>query len=322
MPVIKTVVTDEPEITEIKKLKVTRVDAVENPANGFPILLMKAVNPQGGIDEKPDIATAEHVLVLLFQLIQAEAAEGAAGAFRESCDIALLSEAISLVQYFLSNEQYGDEDDGVAKEVADVAKAHRKFSADERKRLASEGKALPDGSYPIPDADALHRAAILARSGHGDVAAAKRLIAKRAKELGVANPLADSAAKEAEPVETGIEKTSAPEGAGTGEATPDGEDLAKQIEDAKTEVKKASEERDAAIAVKEALEAELAKVKATPIPGGPAISAPQSVRTERERSDHLAKALHFDRLADQVTEQDLKSEYRRRAAEARTAAKA
>lgn len=54
-----------------------------------------------------------------------------------------------------------------------------------RKALAAKGQALPDGSYPIPDKSHLHAAAVLAASGHGDVAAAKRLIRKRAKELGV-----------------------------------------------------------------------------------------------------------------------------------------
>lgn len=48
---------------------------------------------------------------------------------------------------------------------------------------------LTGNSYPIENAGDLHNAAILARSGHGDVAAAKRLIARRAHELGVANPL-------------------------------------------------------------------------------------------------------------------------------------
>lgn len=80
----------------------------------------------------------------------------------------------------------------------DLAKESRDFDAGRRKELASEGHALPDGSYPIPDKDALRRAAILARSGHGNVEGAKRLIGRRAKELGVANPLdsgSDSAAK-------------------------------------------------------------------------------------------------------------------------------
>lgn len=82
-------------------------------------------------------------------------------------------------------------------EVVTVEK--RDYSAEERRHLADEGKALPNGSYPIADEEDLHNAAILARSGHGDVAAAKRLIGRRAKELGVANPLDDTAEKAAVP---------------------------------------------------------------------------------------------------------------------------
>jgi hypothetical protein len=59
------------------------------------------------------------------------------------------------------------------------------LSEDERKDLASKGQALPDGSYPIPDAEHLHAAAVLAASGHGDAEAAKSLIRRRAAELGV-----------------------------------------------------------------------------------------------------------------------------------------
>ena len=89
-------------------------------------------------------------------------------------------------------------------EAAVLGKKHREFSAADRKRLAARGHSLPDGSYPIPDKDALRRAAILARSGHGNVAAARKLIARRAKELGVANPLDedDAVKKEAAPAET------------------------------------------------------------------------------------------------------------------------
>jgi hypothetical protein len=58
-----------------------------------------------------------------------------------------------------------------------------------RRRLAADGKALPNLSYPIETAGDLGNAAHLARTGHGDVAAARRLIARRARELGVANPL-------------------------------------------------------------------------------------------------------------------------------------
>ena len=68
----------------------------------------------------------------------------------------------------------------------------KKFhSAKNRRSLAAQGNALPDGSYPINDPEDLHSAAVLARSGHGDAAAAKRLIARRAKAMGVSNPLAE-----------------------------------------------------------------------------------------------------------------------------------
>jgi hypothetical protein len=58
-----------------------------------------------------------------------------------------------------------------------------------RMSLAMKGQALEDGSYPIADKQHLHSAIVLAQSGHGDVAAAKRLIKKRAKELGATDML-------------------------------------------------------------------------------------------------------------------------------------
>lgn len=36
--------------------------------------------------------------------------------------------------------------------------AERQFSEEERQRLAAQGLALPDGSYPVPDCDAVRRA--------------------------------------------------------------------------------------------------------------------------------------------------------------------
>ena len=78
-----------------------------------------------------------------------------------------------------------------AKAVAEPDAVKRDVSTAERRSLASEGNALPDGSYPINSAGDLHNAAHLARTGHGNAEAAKKLIARRARELGVANPLAD-----------------------------------------------------------------------------------------------------------------------------------
>jgi hypothetical protein len=68
----------------------------------------------------------------------------------------------------------------------------RNVSTAERRSLASEGHALSDGSYPIANAGDLGNAAHLAATGHGNAEGAKRLIARRAKELGVANPLDDT----------------------------------------------------------------------------------------------------------------------------------
>ena len=107
-------------------------------------------------------------------------------------------------------------DELAVKAIADaeaelLGKDHREFSADQRREQASAGNALPDGSYPIPDKDALRRAAILARSGHGNAAAARRLIARRARELGVANPLdqSDDVSK-SETVEAPVEAPAVP----------------------------------------------------------------------------------------------------------------
>ena len=98
-----------------------------------------------------------------------------------------------------------------------LGKKSRNFSAERRSDLAHSDQALPDGSYPIPDKDALRRAAILARSGHGNVEAARKLIARRARELGVNNPLDDN-----EPAD-GAEKSvdTAPETMAVKDAEPD-----------------------------------------------------------------------------------------------------
>lgn len=85
----------------------------------------------------------------------------------------------------------GDEEwsgDGEDKAAAPGAEK-RDFSAARRRELADQGHALPDGSYPIETAADLGPAATLARSGHGNAEGAKKLIARRAKELGAANPL-------------------------------------------------------------------------------------------------------------------------------------
>lgn len=95
-------------------------------------------------------------------------------------------------------EPLADTGDDGPEDDSDVAKpdvSKREFTAEQRRRLAREGKALPSGAYPIETEEDLHNAAVLARSGHGDVSAARALIARRARELGVSNPLDDDSKK-------------------------------------------------------------------------------------------------------------------------------
>lgn len=62
--------------------------------------------------------------------------------------------------------------------------AERQFTEDERAALAKKGHALPDGSYPMPDCDAVRRA----RDGYGRAPDSHRgalaaLLRKRNEEL-------------------------------------------------------------------------------------------------------------------------------------------
>lgn len=64
----------------------------------------------------------------------------------------------------------------------------RDIDAALREEYAKKGWALPNKSYPIGNVHDLRNAIDLARSGHGDVQAAKALIRRRAKDLGVELP--------------------------------------------------------------------------------------------------------------------------------------
>jgi len=275
------------------------------------IALVKAVNGQGEKDEAPDIDGAEHVLQLIAKLIESEAQEMAIGAFDESCDIELLTQAAQCMKCFLAKEKLGYQNDDMPDGMSYVYLAveadliKRKIDTATRKRLAKEGKALGDGSYPIENAEDLHNAYLLARSGHGDVGAAKSLIAKRAKELGVANPFA--AKKDAEP---DVTKTT--------EADEPQEDQGDLVKNAVAEATKSLEDRLEKLQSShddelKSVKAELAKVLATPIPGGPAVTGGQpQVADLTAKQAELAK---WRRAAVTATDPDLKKYARDRAAQ-------
>lgn len=68
---------------------------------------------------------------------------------------------------------------------SEIEKSPRMFSMERREVLADEGKAMPDGSFPIPDKDALRRAIMsIGRTGSGRRAAVRRHIIRRARALG------------------------------------------------------------------------------------------------------------------------------------------
>lgn len=68
--------------------------------------------------------------------------------------------------------------------------ADREFSEEEREELARKGHALPDGSYPMPDCDAVRRAIdSYGRAPESHRSELRALIRKRNSELGCGHEL-------------------------------------------------------------------------------------------------------------------------------------
>jgi hypothetical protein len=260
------------------------------------------------VDETPDIAGGTAVIAQIADLIIGEAQELKAGNTGEISDIFQLAAAAEMIWTWRTGEEAVSSGsvmpatalmqsaaaESAAKSVlaalgrGDVYK-DRDYSAAERKEMAGDGRALPDGSYPIADEHDLNSAAILARSGHGDVDAATKHIGKRAKELGVKNPL-DSDTSDASKSE--IAK---------GEASVDTGDtgsLSKAVEEA---VAKATAPLEK---LRRELEETLAKVKATPVPGGPVLSANVQVKRPggAQDSDKAARAALMRQKAEKATD--------------------
>lgn len=67
--------------------------------------------------------------------------------------------------------------------------AGREFTEAERSQLAAQHQALPDGSYPMPDCDAVRRAhESYGRAPEGHKAAVRELANRRNRELGCGLP--------------------------------------------------------------------------------------------------------------------------------------
>lgn len=273
--------------------------------------LLKAIGPDGEVDETPDIEGGRQAIALISRLIKAEADELAAGHLEESCDISLLVSAVECLKCWLSREQAADSgaDDpyGPVTYVglnahADTDAAKRDFSAAERSNAADSGAAMKDGSFPIKTKSDLKNAIRLAGNAKNP-AAAKAHIKQRAKALG-AEDMIPGSWKDAAP---GITKTTGTDGGDAGYVSKG--EIGDLVKAAVTEAAAASEER-----VK-ALEAELAKVKATPIPGGPVIAA--TTNRQQPADDVTTKAAYLEEMARQVDDPRAATGYRQQAAELR-----
>ncbi|WP_214103227.1 hypothetical protein [Acrocarpospora catenulata] len=298
--------------------------------------LLKAVSADGTIDEQPDIDGAVQAIALIAGLIQAEAAELAAGCYGETWDISLLLRAVEVLKLFVERERAGATSAATAGTVtADVDLAavpdltktagggvtleglaatvdkltelvKRAFSQAERDDAADDGTAMPDGSFPIVNRADLENA-IRSAGRAKNPAAARRHIIARARALEAADLIPGDWTKAADPDTT------------TTTETPVSKDelaeLAELVKNAVAEATKPLEEslktRDDRV---KALEVELAKVKAQPIPGGPVITRTAITTPPSGEADN--KAAYYRHLAGQVNDQAAKAGYLKLAAEA------
>ena len=311
-------VWDEQEL--LKAVRAYTVRTSGDARDKAVALITKAIGPGGEVDETADIEGGKAAIALIAQLIKSEADELAAGHLDETCDISLLVRACDLLKYFLAREQAGET--GASEEIAyvglaaklgmteDEARAlpdetkavladlaKRDFSADERDEAADKGQAEPDGSFPIKTKADLKNA-ISAVGRAKDPAKAKAHIKAQAKKLDAEDMIPDSW------------KTTEPEITKTTEAdTVSKGEVADLVKSAVTEATKAAQGRI------DALAAELAKVKATPIPGGPVVTAVRP--RQADASPDLDKAAQYERMADQVTDPKAAAGYRQLAADLR-----
>lgn len=267
-------------------------------------LAVKAV-VRGKVDEGPDVDLGKQIMALLGQAIGNEAQEIAAGFHGEICDVTMLTQAAELVKCWTQGEQTAPIDGASVKgtwsyAADDVEKAAREFTEAERKKHASEGNALPDGSYPVPDKDALRRAAILARSKHGNWQAAERLIARRARELGVPDPLHDS---DGDAGKSAIAEGDTPVDTVTQEFIQ--AEIAKALQPHKEREQTLGAELAKAVAKADAAEALVKEWSAKPVPGGPVLSSnarPPHAEDVTRKAALIADAEEAERLAATVAD--------------------
>jgi hypothetical protein len=192
-PVIERDVTGKARGGIITGGQIVEISLVDRPANkSCGIALVKSEG--GTVHLLNDVFGDEDVIAKYLSGDAVTKSQNAVQERPKAPDLSITftpDDLMKIMQHKVVESHY---DELAAKAITDAEYAVYKRDIDTatRRRLAGEGSALPDGSYPIENADDLHNAAVLARSGHGNVSGAKRLIARRARELDVPNPLHDS----------------------------------------------------------------------------------------------------------------------------------
>jgi hypothetical protein len=258
----------------------------------------KKVDMNGNVDEASDISDAQDVIEQICSLIKGEIDEMSQGE-DEGDGVHCLKKALEHMLNFKKSEQAdaGSSDEGTATDDGDVTYAQMSADADsdgfkfvsaaQRREYAQSGIAMPNGDFPIPDEGHLTSAIGRLANYTGDKAAAKKHIMRRAKALGKPNPFASSKVKvKSKAVEGDLNKSV---------------DVTKLVEVEVTKAVEAYEERT------KALEAELAKVLATPIPGGPVLMTAPKTKVE---SANLSKAANYRRMADAMPDRKMANDYR------------
>jgi hypothetical protein len=257
-------------------------------------VINKALAADGTIDETADIEGAKRIVSLMADLVISEARELKAGRMAELRDIETLMQACRSMYSFIANEgyQHGSRPPGAPEGMDEMPKAvepditKRDFSAKQREQAAESGAAMPDGSFPIKTAEDLENAVGLWGNAKNPDAAKAHIIS-RARALGLVGSLPDSW------------------NVGDKAATIDIQsEITKAVTAATAEVTSSYEARLATV------QAQLTKVLATEIPGGPVIFPVQPPVNKTVVSDSVSKAAYYRQIAERTSDPGIAQAYR------------
>lgn len=297
----------EVEITELEKFEPTRVDGVKTPANGFPILMMKGLAAAPVKGNTPPAAAPlsggerENALALVKGVLDGSVpapvlAKDAPG-YDESADIAGALEVIRQISMLVCSEatSLGQ---GRLEEIWDIGTlmdalcAMKYFLISERDQNIAA--AAPGAGSLSLDGVISYKQAAKAIADREQFDEAYRALRKSARRLGITPQM---------PHDWASGKNTSSKAAKSSSSTTSTTDV---IKAAVTEALAASEERI------KTLEADLAKVKATPIPGGPLLVTPLTQRPAANPA--VAKAERYRAIAAQTSDPQVANAYRELAA--------